>query len=162
MMNEKLIAWYAFDNQENVGKDSSGKENHAVACGSRKPTVQEVCGRKAAVFEGGEYGASYMELPADLLKNVGDQTGLTVSAWVCGAKAANVWERIFDFGKGQSGPYMFLTRFMRGVCFKSADVIADAGIAAPVNEWMHVAMTVTGTQGGALSNAGICKWRACG
>ncbi len=153
-MNEKLIAWYAFDNQENVGKDSSGKENHAVACGSRKPTVKEVCGRKAAVFEGGEYGASYMELPADLLKNVGDHTGLTVSAWVCGAKAANVWERIFDFGKGMTGPYLFLTRFMRGVCFSGADLAADAGKAIPVNEWTHIAMTVTGTEGGALSSAG--------
>ena len=28
--------------------------------------------------------------------------------------AASVWERIFDFGDGQMGPYLFLTRGMRG------------------------------------------------
>lgn len=153
-MKEKLIAWYPFDNQENLGKDNSGMGNHAIACGLRKPSVQEVCGRKAAVFKGGEAGVSYMELPSDLLKNVGDNTGLTVSAWICGDKASNVWERIFDFGKGQTGPYMFLTRFMRGVCFSGSDIAADAGKAIPVNEWTHIAMTVAGTQGGTLSSAG--------
>lgn len=154
MENKRLIAWYSFDNQENVGKDSSGNENHAVAMGERKPVVKEVCGRNAAVFDGGSFGASYLELPKELLKNVGDNTGLTVSAWVCGAKAENVWERIFDFGKGQTGPYIFLTRFMRGVCFKESDLAADAGKALPVNEWTHIAMTVTGTRGGTLSSAG--------
>ncbi len=149
-----MIAWYSFEDQENVGKDTSGNENHAVAMGERKPVVREVCGRKAAVFDGGQYGISYMELPKELLKNVSDHTGLTVSAWVCGAKAENVWERIFDFGKGQTGPYIFLTRFMRGVCFKESDLAADAGKALPVNEWTHIAMTVTGTEGGSLSSAG--------
>ena len=28
--------------------------------------------------------------------------------------AASVWERIFDFGDGQMGAYLFLTRGMRG------------------------------------------------
>lgn len=154
MDNKKLIAWYSFEDQENVGKDSSGNENHAVAMGERKPVVKEVCGRKAAVFDGGKFGISYMELPKELLKNVSDHTGFSVSAWVCGAKAENVWERIFDFGKGQTGPYIFLTRFMRGVCFKESDLAADAGKALPVNEWTHIAMTVTGTKGGSLSSAG--------
>ena len=154
MENKSLIAWYSFEDQENVGKDSSGNENHATPMGERKPVVKEVCGRRAAVFDGGSFGASYMELPKELLKNVRDHTGLTVSAWVCGAKAENVWERIFDFGKGQTGPYVFLTRFMRGVCFKESDLAADAGKALPVNEWTHIAMTVTGTEGGSLSSAG--------
>ncbi len=153
-MNNNMIAWYQFNDASNVGKDSSGNNNHAQECGVRKPVIDNVCGREAAVFKGGQSAVSYLELPKNILEGVGDENGLTVSTWVCADKAANVWERIFDFGKGQSGPYIFLTRFMRGVCFKSSDVIADAGIAAPVNEWMHVAMTVTGTQGGALSNAG--------
>ncbi len=154
MENERLVAWYSFGDQENVGKDSSGNGNHGIPMGERKPVVKDVCGRKAAVFAGGGFGASYLELPKDLLKGVGDDTGLTVSAWVCGAKAENVWERIFDFGKGQTGPYIFLTRFMRGVCFKEADLAADAGKALPVNEWTHIAMTVAGTEGGTLSSAG--------
>lgn len=154
MGSNKLIAWYPFDDQVNVGKDNSGNDNHAKAMGGRKPVVKEVYGRNAAVFEGGENGVSYMELPADLLRNVSDNTGLTISAWVCGSKASNVWERIFDFGKGQTGPYIFLTRFMRGVCFKNSDLAADAGKAITDNEWTHIAMTITGTQNGALSSAG--------
>lgn len=154
LQGKDMIAWYLFDDAAQVGKDSSGNQKHGKPCGSRLPVVEEVCGRNAAVFKGGEFGASYLELPEDILETVGDGNGLTVSTWVCGAKAANVWERIFDFGKGQSGPYLFLTRFMRGVCFHGADIFADAGKACPVNEWLHVAMTITGTQGGALSSAG--------
>lgn len=148
------IVRYSFDDAEDIGKDLSGNGKNAEAKGERKPTVKEVCGRKAAVFEGGVYGASYLQLPADLLDGVGDENGLTVSVWVCGAKAANVWERIFDFGKGQTGPYLFLTRFLRGVCFKNADLAADAGKPVAENEWMHIVMTVTGTKGGSLSSAG--------
>lgn len=154
MRQEKLIAWYSFADQNQIGKDSSGNENHAQAMGTRHPVIKEVCGRTAAVFQGGEYGASYLELPRELLKDVGDQNGLTISTWVCGAKASNVWERIFDFGKGQTGPYLFLTRFMRGVCFAGTDLASDAGKAIPLNEWTHIAMTITGTQGGTLSSAG--------
>ena len=74
-----MLAWYPFNDSENVGKDASGNENHAVAKGSRQPEICEVGGRKAAVFHG-------------------------------------------------------------------ADLVADAGYACPVGEWVHIAMTVTGTK----------------
>ena len=151
---EDLIAWYPFDDADHVGKDISGHDNTAVPKGMREPVVADVCGRKAAVFKGGEFGASYMELPAELLKGVGDDSGFTVTAWVCPDRAVNVWERIFDFGKGQGGPYLFLTRFLRGVCFAGSDLFADANANCAVGEWVHIAMTVTGTKGGTLSSAG--------
>lgn len=151
---KEMIAWYPFDDEQNTGKDISGNGWNAVAMGTKKPEVAEVKGRKAAVFKGGVYGASYMELPKEILKDVGDQTGLTVSTWVCPDQAVNVWERLFDFGKGQSGPYLFLTRFLRGVCFNGTDIFADANVNAAPGEWIHVAMTVTGTKGGSLSSAG--------
>ena len=59
-------------------------------------------------------GNSYIQLPEQLLAGVDDKIGITVSAWVCEDVAASVWERIFDFGDGQMGPYLFLTRGMRG------------------------------------------------
>ncbi len=152
--DKNLIAWYPFDDAGDAGKDASGNNQNAEAKGTRKPQIEDVCGRKAAVFKGGEFGASYFELPKEVLKGAGDNAGITVSAWICCDKAVNVWERIFDFGKGQTGPYMFLTRFMRGVCFNGADLFADAGKACPVDEWVHIAMTVTGTKGGSLSSAG--------
>ena len=153
-LEKQMIAWYPFDDCKNAGKDSSGKHRDAKAMGTRQPEIQEVNGRKAAVFHGGEFGASYFRLPEDILQGVSDETGLTVSAWICGNPAVNVWERIFDFGKGQGGPYLFLTRFFRGVCFNGADLSADAGSGSPVGEWVHIAMTVTGTRGGSFSSAG--------
>lgn len=151
---ENLIAWYAFQDTTDIGKDLSGNENNAAPKGKKLPEVKTIGGRSAAQFYGGEFGSSYLELPADILTGVSDQTGFTVSTWVYCDKAVNVWERIFDFGKGAAGPYLFLTRFLRGVCFQSGDLVADAGKACPDGEWVHVAMTVTGTNGGALSSAG--------
>ena len=151
---EKLIAWYPFSDAAKAGVDASGNEQNAIAKGANAPVIKEVCGRMAAYFAGGANQVSYFELPKQLLKDVSDETGFTVSAWVCGDKANSVWERIFDFGNGAGGPYLFLTRFQRGVCFHNGDLAADAGVAIPVNEWVHVAMTVTGSKGGTLSSAG--------
>ena len=153
-MDKRLIAWYQFNDANNIGKDSSGNGNNAAAQGVRAPKVEDICGRKAVHFHGGEYGVSYLELPKDILKNVSDNTGLTVSAWVCADRGVSNWERIIDFGKGQAGPYIFLTRFMRGVCFAGGDIAADARKQCPTGEWQHIAMTVTGTKGGSLSSAG--------
>lgn len=149
-----MIAWYPFDDAAQIGKDASGNGKDAGAKGTTVPEIKEIAGRKAASFAGGSYGASYLELPADLMKGVSDETGFTVSTWVCAEKGLNVWERIFDFGNGQPGPYLFLTRFLRGVCFAGGDLFADANANLPVGEWVHVAMTVTGTKGGTLSSAG--------
>ena len=60
-------------------------------------------------------GNSYIQLPEQLLAGVDDKIGITVSAWGCEDVAASVWEHIFDFGDGQMGPYLFLTRGMRSV-----------------------------------------------
>ncbi len=154
VLTKNMIAWYPFDDTQDVGKDASGNGNAAIAIGAGRPVVQDVRGRKAAVFQGGEYGSSYLELPIDLLSDVSDDTGFTVSTWICCNKAVNVWERIFDFGHNIHGPYLFLTRSMRGVCFAGTDLFADANLACPLDEWVHVAMTVTGTKGGTLSSAG--------
>ena len=151
---KNMIAWYPFDDEKNIGKDSSGNNNTAVAYGTRVPQIEEVNGRKAVHIFGGEYGASYLELPKDILKNVSDDNGLTISAWVCGDRSVNVWERIFDFGKGAEGPYIFLNRYLRGVCFAGSDLAADASKPCPVGEWQHIAMTIAGTKRGTLSSAG--------
>lgn len=152
--DKNLLVRYPFDDAKEIGKDISGNNHTARTMGKRLPKIETIKGRNAAHFYGGEYGASYLELPKNLLNGAGDNTGLTVSAWVCADMAANVWERIFDFGKGQTGPYLFLTRFLRGVCFDGTDLAADASKPCPVNEWQHIAMTITGTKGGSLSSAG--------
>ncbi|MDQ0257039.1 alpha-L-arabinofuranosidase [Evansella vedderi] len=151
---DRIIAHYSFDDPDNVGKDISGSGNDATAEGITKPTVETVGGRTAVTLAGGKNGTSYMKLPSGFLKDINDLTGITVSTWVYLRKGTNVWERIFDFGKDFRGPYLFLSRNLRGVCFSGADIVADAGRTYSSGEWIHVAMSVTGTEGGTLSSAG--------
>jgi alpha-L-arabinofuranosidase len=151
---DRIIAHYYFDNPDNVGKDSSGSGKDATTEGITQPIVETVGGRLAVSLAGGKNGTSYMKLPSGLLKDINDHTGITVSTWVYLKKGLNVWERIFDFGKGSTGPYLFLTRNMRGTCFAGDDLVADAGRTYSSGEWIHVAMSVRGTKGGTLSSAG--------
>lgn len=153
-ISKYLRAWYPFDDAAAIGKDASGKGNDASALGENAPKVEMVDGRNAAVFSGGPCGTSYMGLPKDLLEGLGDETGFTVSAWVRTDKILSPWERIFDCGKGMGQPYIFLTRALRGVCFLSEDLAADAGRPGADFAWNHIVLSVTGTKGGTLSSAG--------
>lgn len=152
--NEKLIAHYKFDNSAHVGEDSSGNGHDGKAMGTLKPEITRIAGRSAAQFPGGANGTSYIQLPSNLLADVSDNTGLTVTAWVNLGKGSNVWERIFDFGKGEQGPYAFLTRQLRGTLYAGDDLVVDPGRGFTAGEWMHIAFSVTGTEGGKLSSAG--------
>ncbi|WP_169089777.1 alpha-L-arabinofuranosidase C-terminal domain-containing protein [Paenibacillus sp. PL91] len=154
IINDNRIAHYKFANPEHVGEDSSGYGNDGITSGSSKPIIQTVAGRTAVTLAGGKNKTSYVLLPSDLLKEVSDHTGITISTWVYAGKGSSVWERIFDFGKSQTGPYMFLTRQLRGTCFAGEDLIADPGKSFAAGEWMHISMSVTGTAGGTLSSAG--------
>jgi alpha-L-arabinofuranosidase len=151
---DSIIAKYKFDDPSNAGRDGSGKGNHGTVFGAQKPEVVTIDDRTALKFYGGDNGTSYFELPSDLLKDVSDNTGLTISAWVYFEKGSSVWERIFDFGKGSMGPYIFLTRNLQGVCFAGEDLVVNSGKTFAVGEWMHIAMSVTGTNVGTLSSAG--------
>lgn len=151
---KQIIARYTFEDRKNIGKDSSGQGNHAKPMGKKKPMLTRIKGIPAAKFFGGAYGVSYFQLPKNLLSEVNDDNGLTVSAWIYFENGTNIWERIFDFGKNQIGPYLFLTRSFRGSCFAGVDLLADVGKQYPEREWIHVAMTVTGTKDGSMSNAG--------
>ncbi|MEC0181960.1 alpha-L-arabinofuranosidase C-terminal domain-containing protein [Paenibacillus peoriae] len=150
----QIIARYKFDDAGNVGKDSSGQGNDGVASGALTPTISNVGGRTALKLEGGPNGTSYIRLPADLFKDVSDNTGVTVTAWVNFGRFTDMWERVFDFGQSHTGPYMFMTRNLRGTLFAEADLSVDPGRGFVRDEWMHVAMSVIGTEGGTLSSAG--------
>lgn len=151
---DQLIAWYKFDEASDIGRDRSGRELHATPSGSRLPVVSDVAGRPAATFSGGRSGSSYLELPSNMLKDVSDHTGVTVSAWVRFDAGTSVWERICDFGKSEGAPSLFLTRAMRATLSAGGDLVADPGRGFVRGEWMHVAMSVIGTEGGTLSSAG--------
>ncbi|ADL52276.1 alpha-L-arabinofuranosidase C-terminal domain-containing protein [Clostridium cellulovorans] len=151
---DNIIAQYKFDDPTNIGKDTSGNGNDGVAKGSQLPLVSKIAGKDAITFPGGSSGTSYLNLPSDLLKDISDDTGVTISTWVYFEKAINVWERVFDFGKGATGPYIFMTRNLRGVCSAGEELAVDPVKSYGMGEWIHVAMTVIGTKGGTLSSAG--------
>ena len=151
---DTLVAWYPFDGKKEMGTDCSGREHHAKAYGMQPPVLEMVDERMAAVFCGGENGSCFLQLPESVLEEISDETGMTISTWVTGNKTGSVWERIADFGMGETGPYLFLTRCFRGVCFAGEDIAADAGEAKIENQWTHVAFTISGTKGGKAGSAG--------
>lgn len=152
--HNQLIAHYKFEDAADIGKDSSGNGHVGAAAGEKLPNISEVNGKWAVTITGGSNGTSYLELPSNLLQNVSDNTGVTVAAWVHLGKGSNVWERIFDFGKGEKGPYLFLTRQMRGTLYAGDDLVVDPGRGFASGEWMHIALSVAGSQGGTRSSAG--------
>ncbi|MEY8738920.1 alpha-L-arabinofuranosidase C-terminal domain-containing protein [Bacillales bacterium AN1005] len=153
-LQELIIAQYPFNDPNNIGKDVSDNGNQATAEGTVPPVIEAIGGRSSVTLSGGKSGTSYLRLPAGIFADIDDNTGITVSTWLYLGKGSNVWERIFDFGKGETGPYLFLTRNFRGNCFSGSDLIADAGRTYSAGEWLHVAMSVSGTEGGRLSSAG--------
>ncbi|WP_411346655.1 alpha-L-arabinofuranosidase C-terminal domain-containing protein [Paenibacillus sp. WLX1005] len=153
-LGEALLAWYPLNEQEQAGIDRSGHGNDARPAGQQLPKIKDIHGRKAAWFGGGANGSSYLELPASLLENVSDNTGLTVAAWVNFGMGVSIWERIFDFGSGEGKPSLFLTRQMRGTLAADGDLAVDPGKGYVRDEWMHVAFAIKGTEGGTQSSAG--------
>jgi len=149
-----MAAWYRFDDEENAGRDSSGHQNDAVACGGTPPVIKEVGGRKAICLRGSSYGSSYMRLPENILSQADDGDGLCIAFWMNLSRENSAWERIFDFGKSNMGPYIFLTRNLRASCFLDGDIAADPGVNFMLNRWIHVAVVVHGTKNGTLSSAG--------
>nr|WP_025717873.1 LamG domain-containing protein [Paenibacillus sp. 1-18] len=87
-----------------------------------------------------------MQLPA----TVTDADDFTFSAWV-NWKGGGAWQRILDFGNGQSR-HMFLTPsqgsgVLQFTIHEGADQSLLAKSALPVNQWTHVSVTLEGNTG---------------
>lgn len=153
-LKKSLTAHYTFEDSGNPGKDASGNQMDAVAMGTSLPVTTSIEGRMALKMAGGKNSTSYLKLPDNILKDVSDNNGVTLSAWVYPEQGTNVWERLFDFGKGPGQPNLFVTRNLRTACFIGEDLVADPVKALPVGQWTHIAVTVAGTKEGTLSSAG--------
>ena len=93
--------------------------------------------------------ANYVLLPEDIFSTL---TDFTVAVWVNPAATPN-WSRVFDFGTGETD-YMFLTtsaggtnnpRFAISVTSYNDEQRLDAPDPLPLNEWTHLAVTLSGT-----------------
>ncbi len=94
--------------------------------------------------------AQYATLPAGLVTGIND---FTVSVWVNPA-SNQTWSRVFDFGTGTT-QNMFLTVNAGGAGIRYAITTGGGGAeqrityngSLPVNQWSHLAVTLSGTTG---------------
>ena len=97
--------------------------------------------------------AQYATLPAGLVTGIND---FTVSVWV-NPVANQTWSRVFDFGTGTT-QNMFLTVNAGGAGVRYAITTGGGGAeqrityngTLPLNQWSHVAVTLSGTTGTAV------------
>jgi len=148
-----LIACYKFDDVTNAAKDSSNNNMDGELCGDNLPQIKEIDGKMCAYFHGGAHGRSYIKLPENLFEKVNATSGYSVCMWLKPMGDEDAWERVFDFGKSSSGPYTFLTRYLRGVCFGDAE-IASQPPKPDGKSFIHVAFCVSPTNNGQNSVAG--------
>jgi hypothetical protein len=127
---------YAFDGDVRASVGSAD----GTAVGSPAFTAGKY--GQALVFDGVD---DVVTLPA----GVADVTDLTIATWVYWNGTGN-WQRIFDFGTGTE-QYMFLTprhtdtgvmRF--AIRNGGAEQVVSAPSALPANQWVHVAVTLSG------------------
>ncbi|HZC69224.1 MAG TPA: LamG-like jellyroll fold domain-containing protein [Jatrophihabitans sp.] len=95
-------------------------------------------------------GTEYVNLPTGIVNGLSD---FTVSAWVNPAANAT-WSRVFDLGTGTTRN-MFMTANAGGAGLRFAITTGGSGGEQqltgggqlPLNQWSHVAVTVSGTTG---------------
>jgi hypothetical protein len=157
----RLHAWLPFDEASGtVANDASGNGRNAQLAGGATWTTGRQGQGTALALNG---NGAYASLPANVVDTVGD---FTIAAWVVYNGGAT-WSRIFDFGTNTLH-YMFLSpRTGRGTLGfvitlngGNSEIRVDAPAPLPGSQWLHVAVTLSGTNltiylnGGAVATAG--------
>ena len=98
--------------------------------------------------------SQYVRLPTGVVSDLSD---FSVSTWVY-LHSNNYWARIFDFGTGTER-YMFLAasplRFAITGCGNHGEQVIDGGSQLPISQWVHVAVTVSGSVGTLYVNGAV-------
>jgi hypothetical protein len=135
--------YLAFDDGSGTGATDSSGSAHG---GTLVNGATWAPGKKgSAVSLDGTNG--YVTLPADLMADVGD---FTIATWVYW-NAARTSERVFDFGANIDHYMMLSARGTTGVVRFAITVNGAAGeqtidgtAALTTNQWVHVAVTLSG------------------
>ena len=114
------------------------------------PRMLTVTGKWGGAHENVRGSYQYVDLPAAVL---GGASAITLSVWVKPTHDAD-WQRVFDFGNNTTR-YMYLaTRNGSGVprfAITTNGPGAEQGLngtaALPLNQWSHLAVTVSGSTG---------------
>jgi hypothetical protein len=100
----------------------------------------------------------YVSLPDGVVADLAD---FSIASWVY-VDAAGTWARVFDFGSG-TRRYMFLTPRSRSGVVRYAiatvhaynEQVIDGNAALPTDQWVHVAVTLSGTVGTLYVNGSV-------
>ncbi|MEV4139007.1 beta-L-arabinofuranosidase domain-containing protein [Dactylosporangium sp. NPDC049742] len=117
------------------------------------PSIGRVPGRFGTALKlNGTSKAQYCTLPQEAINQL---TDFTIAVWVNLASTAG-WTRLFDFGQS-TAVNMFLTpragvtgnvpRFAITVGGSGQEQRINGSAALPVNQWVHLAVTLSGTTG---------------
>ncbi|KLU85737.1 acetyl-CoA carboxylase [Magnaporthiopsis poae ATCC 64411] len=146
MVQELAACQKAITARMGSGSDGQQPGNNA--------TVGRVAGKfgNALQLNHGDQGQQYVTLPQETINQLRD---FTVATWV--KLAANqTWTRLFDFGRDTT-VNMFLTpradqpgfapRFAITTGGSGEEQQINGNTALPVNEWVHIAVTLKGNTG---------------
>ena len=114
------------------------------------PKMLAVTGRFGTAQENVRGSYQYVDLPTAAL---GGASAVTLSAWVKPTHADN-WARVFDFGNDTT-KYLYLAarngsgvpRFAITANGAGAEQGLNGTAALPLNQWSHLAVTISGTTG---------------
>jgi DUF1680 family protein len=116
----------------------------------RDPAVLSVSGKFGTAAENVRGSYQYVDVPTGVL---GGAAAVTLSAWVKPTHDAN-WTRIFDFGNDTTRYLYLAARNANGVprfAVTTNGPDSEQGLNGtaplPLNQWSHVAVTITGTTG---------------
>ncbi|WP_369167144.1 beta-L-arabinofuranosidase domain-containing protein [Streptomyces sp. R28] len=116
----------------------------------RDPRMLSVAGKFGTAQENVRGSYQYVDLPAAVL---GGAPAITLSAWVKPTHSAD-WARVFDFGNNNTR-YMYLAgrnangvpRFALTTDGPGGEQGLDGTAALPLNQWSHLAVTISGSTG---------------
>lgn len=158
--NYWLFKWYGEMTGKMVQTTGPTTVGRFVEVGNPTPApatrVPSQTGFGNAIRLGGSEPNQYVELPAGVVNGLGD---FTVATWV-NPSAQSDWQRIFDFGSGQTA-YMFLTvrsgtggttnspRFAITTSGGGGEQVITRSVPTPLpnNQWTHIAITKSGNTG---------------
>ncbi len=114
------------------------------------PRMLTVTGRWGGAHENVRGSYQYVDLPATVL---GGAAAITLSTWVKPTHDAN-WQRVFDFGNNTTRYMYLVTRNASGVPRfaittngPGSEQALNGTAALPLNQWSHLAVTISGTTG---------------
>jgi hypothetical protein len=142
----QLHTWLKFDETSGTtASDATGNGHNATLING--PVWAAGKSGNAVSLDGTN---DYLALPTGALTDLSD---FTIATWVYLNSSTN-WARLFDFGSG-TGRYMYLVpksgsgvvRFAVTVDGGYGEQFINGSAALPTGQWVHVAVTLSGTTG---------------